>query len=401
VQVPEHLHDAAGVVAQPVGVAVGQVQPAVEEHQPVGQRLLPLAPLGRAPARQRLLAPRDEPPAHAVDPPRVQVVVVHEALDTEGVAVVVVPEVLGDARLQVAREHVVLVAGEEVQLVAHAPQERQGGVGAGLLARRDQALVGQLAQRARPELGRPQPHRRVHVPQAAGRLLDVRLADVGRGAELPVALLALGQRHGEELAEVPAVDVVAQDAAEAREQPPVALDQPRLLHRGAAGEVRARHGHAVLQRAQAVADLQTEIPQRVQQLLHHPLHERRQRAVVDDHQVDVRRRVQLAAAVAPQRHDDQWGRRQAGAAGVGHDEPGQRLHHGVDEAGVPADRFLARGTLDVHGFEGFQPLGESGAEEFEPKASPVLGTFGSRLGAPGAAIQLGRHDASSVTVGNH
>ena len=142
-----------------------------------------------------------------MDDARVQVVVVHEALDAEHIAVVLVAEVLGQARLQVAAEHVVLVAGEEVQLVAHPPQKGQGGVGGVLLAGADEALARQLAQRARAELRRAQPHRRVHVAQAARGLLDVGLADVGRGAELAVALIALGERLREELREVVAIDV--------------------------------------------------------------------------------------------------------------------------------------------------------------------------------------------------
>ena len=394
VQVPEDLHDAHRVGPQRRRVAVGQVQPAVEEDQPVGQRLLPLATLGRAAARQRLLATGDEPARDAVDGPRMQVVVAHEALDAEGVALALVAEVLGDARLQVAGEHVVLVAGEEVQLVADAPQKRQRRVGAGLLARRDEAVVGQLAQRAGPELGRAQPHGGVHVAQAAGRLLDVGLADVGGGAELAVALLALGQRHGQELAEVVAVDVVAEHSPEAREELAVTVDEPRLLHRGPAGEVGAGHCHAVLERAQAVADLQAEIPQRIEQLLHQPLHEGRQRAVVDHHDVDVRRGMELAAPVAAERDDHERGRGLAGGAAVGDAQARQRAHEVVDEARVRPDGLLARRALHVHVLEGFEPLGEDGAEEFEAKTSPILGAVGARLGAPGPAIQLGRHVAA-------
>src|SRR5207253_11499067 len=124
-----------------------------------------------------------------------------------------------------------------------------------LVVRTDEPGFAQLAQRAGAELGRPRPHGRVHVAQPARGLLAVRLADVERGPVLTVALLALGQRRRQELLEVAAVDVVAQHASEAREQLLVPDDEPGLLHRGAAGEVRARHGHAVLQRAQAVADL--------------------------------------------------------------------------------------------------------------------------------------------------
>src|SRR2546422_6283615 len=130
------------------GVAVGEVEPAVEEHEPVRERLLPLAPLGGAATRERLLTARDEALRHPVDDPRVQIVVAHEALDAERRLVVLIAEVLGDPRLEVAREDVVLVAREEVELVAYPPEERQRGVGRRLLARRDEPLVGELAQRA-------------------------------------------------------------------------------------------------------------------------------------------------------------------------------------------------------------------------------------------------------------
>src|SRR5438132_520780 len=77
-------------------VAIDQMQLAVEEYEPVGQRLLPLAPAGRAAPRQRLLTARDQPARHAVDRPRVQVVVAHEALDAERGLVVLVAEVRRD-----------------------------------------------------------------------------------------------------------------------------------------------------------------------------------------------------------------------------------------------------------------------------------------------------------------
>ena len=52
-----------------------------KNDEAVGERLLALPPLGRAAARERLLAARDEPAGHAVDHARVQVVVAHELLD--------------------------------------------------------------------------------------------------------------------------------------------------------------------------------------------------------------------------------------------------------------------------------------------------------------------------------
>ena len=89
---------------------------------------------------------------------------------------------------------------------------------------------------------------------------------------------------------------------------------------------------------------------------------------------------------------------EAARASVVDDEPGERAHEVVDEARVRPDGLPARRALGVHGLQGIEALGENRAEEFEPESSPVLGTLGARLGTPGPAIQLGRHDGQSVTV---
>src|SRR2546425_7455047 len=264
VQVPEDLHEARRIHPELRGVAVGEVEPPVEEHEAVRERLLPPAALGGAATRERFLAARDESLRHAMDDPRVQVVVAHEPLDAERRRVVLVAEVLGDARLEVAREDVVLMTREEVELVAHAPEERQRSIRRRLLARRDEPLVGELAQRPGAELRLAEPHGRVHVAEAARRLLDVRLADVWRRAVLAVARVALHQGRLEELAEVAAEHLLAQHALEAREQASVAGEEARLLHGGAAREVRARHRDAVVERAEAVADVGPEVPERVE-----------------------------------------------------------------------------------------------------------------------------------------
>jgi hypothetical protein len=333
-----------------------------------------------------------------MDDARVEVIVAHEALHAEAVALVLVAEVARDPRLEAAAEHVVLVAGDQMQRVAHAPEERQRGVGQGLLAGRDESLVRQLAQRARAELGGAEPHRRVDVAQPARRLLHVGLADVGGGTVLTIPLVALGERGGEELLEVVAVDVVAQDLAELREQPPVARDEPGLLHRRAARKIGAGHRHAIVEGAETVTDMQAEIPHHVEQLLREPLHERRQLAVVDHHQVDVRRRVELAAAVAAERDEDVGRRLEVVRGGIRGDEGGERVQDVVDEARVSLHRLLARHPARVHLLEGVESLGERGAEEFETQTAPILRALGARFGATRPAIQRGRHDGHERSV---
>jgi hypothetical protein len=269
-----------------------------------------------------------------VEHPRVVVVITHEALHPQALFVVLVAQALGRLGLQVAGEHVVAVPGQEVELVAHAPQKREGGIGRLLLALGDQALLPELAQRAGPELGRAEPQRGVHVSQPARRLLDVGLHDVGRGPVLAIALVPLGQGGGQELLEVPAVHVGPQHSTEAGEEPPVAGQETSRLHGGPARQIGGRHGQAVLQRAQAVADLEPQVPQGVEQLLGDALNVGAELAVVDHHEVDVRRRVELAPTVAAQSHQRRRRRGQAGGHRVGRDEPGQGADDLVDQARV-------------------------------------------------------------------
>ena len=391
VQVPEDLHQPQRLLAEDPGVAVRRVQATVDEDQAIGQRLLALASLRGAAAGQRLLAAGDEPAGDPVDGARVQVVLAHEALDPEAGRVARVAEVLGDPRLDLPPQDVVLVRRQEVQLVPHAPEERQRRVGLGLLAGGDEPPVRQLAERARLELGGAEPHGRVHVAQAARRLLDVGLAHVGRGAELPVPLVALGQRRHQELPEVAPVDVLAEHPAEPREEPAVAGDEPRLLHRGPARQIGTRHGHAIVQGAEAVADLQPQVPQRVQELLRHALHVRRELAIVNDHEVDVGGRMELTPAVAPEGNDHERRGRQRLVREVRGDQAHEGADEIVDEPRMRAHGLLTRRAVVVPGPEGLESLGEGGAEEIDPQAAPVRATLGLRLRASGPAIQLGRH----------
>src|SRR5262245_19178874 len=389
-QMPEHLHEPRRVGGEHRAVAVGEIEAPVDEDEAVGQRLMTVAPLGDATHGDRLLAARDEPARDAMNGARVEVVLAHEPLDVEAALVPLVAEVPRDSRLHVPAEHVVLVAGEEMKLVANTPQEGEGGVRRRLLAWRDQPLVVELAQRARAELRGGQPHRRVHVAQATRRLLDVRLADVGRRAVFAVPLVALGQGRRQELLEVALVDVLLEHSTEPGEQPAVAGEEPRRRHGRSAGQVGPGDRDTVRQRAQAVADLESEVPQRVEQLLGHPLDVRGQLSVVDHHEVDVGRRMELATAVTAQGDDDERGCRQT--IGVACNELRQRLHEVVHHAGMGLQGLLAGRPTGAHDLHGVEPHGDGCTEEVEPESPPVVRPVGLGLGAPGPVIQLGRHD---------
>ena len=400
VAVPEDLHEPRRILAERPAVGMGEVNLRVDHDEPVGERVLAEPPLDGPPAGQRLAAAGDEAARDAVDHPRVQVVVAHELLDPEGDLVARIAEVLGDLGLDVPRQHVVLVPGQEVQLVAHAPQEGQRLVGGLLLPLRDEPLVEQLAQRAGAELGRGEPHRGVDIAQAARRLLDIGLAHVRRAAELAIALIALGERRLEELGEVLLVDVLGEHLAEAIEEPPVPHEEPRLLHRRAARKVRPRHGETVRQAPDRVADLKPQVPERVEQALGDALSIRAHVAVVDDHEVEIGQRMELAAPVSAERHEHERDLRRALALGVLRGQAVQRREESVHERGIRLDGLLTRGSAQVGGAEKSHVRVEVLTEQIEPEPAAPVRPLGGRairallragLGAADLAVEFRRH----------
>ena len=304
---PEDPQDAGGVRLE--HARLRQVQPPVVDDQPVGERGATSAPPHRAVASEPFLAARDQPRRDAVDRAGVPVVVAHERLDAETHLVVLVPEALGHGGLQPALEHVLLGAGQEVELVPDAPEEGEGRVGRRPLLGGQEPLVLQLPERPRPEAGRGEPQGRVDVPQPAGRLLDVRLLEIDRAAVPAVALVPLREHAGEELRVVPAVHLAPERLLERAEEPLLAGEHARGLHRGAARQIRPRERQTVVEGAAGVADAEPQVPQGVEDLLGHALHVRRHLAPVDQHEIEVGRGMKLPAPVSAQRHQDERRRR--------------------------------------------------------------------------------------------
>jgi len=79
------------------------------------------------------------------------------------------------------------------------------------------------------------------------------------------------------------------------------------------------------------------------------------------------------------------------------DEAHDGLHQLVHEAGVRAHGVAARFAAGVTLLEGDETVGERCAKEFQTKPAAVLGALCPGLGAPGPALQLGRHDGPERT----
>ena len=300
-RVPEDPQDPGGFCLE--DARLREVEPAGVDDQPVGEGRAAPAPPDRAVTGEPFLAARDQPRRDAVDRAGVPIVIAHERLGAEPHLVVLVSEAFGHRDLEPALQHVLLGPGQEVELVANAPEEGEGRVGRRPLLGGQESLVLQLPERARPEAGGGEPQRRVDVPQPAGRFFDVRLLEVDRTAVPAVALVPLREHPGEKLGVVAAVDLAPERPLERAEEPLLAGEHARGLHRGAARQVRPREGQAVVEGAAGVADAEPEIPEGVEDLLGHALDVRRHLAPVDQHEVEVGGGVELAPAVSAERHE--------------------------------------------------------------------------------------------------
>ena len=102
--------------------------------------------------------------------------------------------------------------------------------------------------------------------------------------------------------------------------------------------------------------------------------------------------MELSPAIAAQGYHHQGRRLEPGPAGVVGDQAGEREDDLVHQPRVCAHRFLPGRALGVTHLQGVESLRERLPEECEPKATPVFGSLGSCLGAPGPAKQLDGHD---------
>ena len=256
-----------------------------------------------------------------------------------------------------------------MELVPDPPEEGERRVRGRPLLGREVPLVLELPERPRAEARRGEPERRVDVPQAPGGLLDVRLLEVHRAAVPAVALVALGQHLGEELRVVPAIDLAAERLLERAEQAVVAGEHAGGLHRRAARQVRPGEGEAVVEGPAGVADAQAEIPEGVEDLLRHPLDVGGDLAPVDEHEVEVGGRVELAAPVPAERDQDEARRRMARGAHLGGGRLVEAAQEVVHERGMGADALGARRAVGVTGLEAVVGGGDVLAQDVEARAA--------------------------------
>ena len=196
---------------------------------------------------------------------------------------------------------------------------------------------------------------------------------------LGVTLLKLEFFGGVEVARIQALAGAGHEIVEQRQ---VAGEMPRLQQRGLDGDVGGGQGEAFLERADAVADLDPDVPEQADQGLKPALGLGRWVGRQQQQHIDVRIGVQLAAAVTANRH-------QGGAIAdaellpKGNQNPIHQLAMGMQQ--------LARSAAGIEGGKQGAPAGH--------QLMPVAGgERGLGDGRHGASAQTGSAGASTATA---
>ena len=227
-----------------------------------------------------------------------QEVVLHEALDrNQAGARARIAQPFGEHRLHVERQPLLGPAGDEVQMAAHRPEEFLAAAKRGALGGSEDRrfLVPGIAADSQI-LG--QPLQRVQIAQTAFSILDIGLDAIARFARPPVALVALGELGGDELAGGAFRDILGEAAIELLEQGLIAEDEASVEDRRADGDVGVGELDALIDGARGVADLLPHIPKQVEHVLDDALAPRRLLVGKHEQEIDVGPGRQHAAAVA-------------------------------------------------------------------------------------------------------
>ena len=203
-----------------------------------------------------------------------------------------------------------------MQPEAHLPKERLAGLELAQFLAGEKAVRHQLIERVGAEMAFRHPADGLNVAQAARARFDVRFEVVG-GIEVAMMPLGLLTDLGlEEILRGPQA-IGCERAAHAGEQRLGAGQQPRFEQGGRDADVRKAFALAVVDGAHAVADLEADIPEERQKFFDVRLPVGGVAFRQQHHDVDVRTRVQLAAAVAAHGHQRQIVRKFAGVAHPG------------------------------------------------------------------------------------
>ena len=192
------------------------------------------------------------------------VILLHQLLDGQSEAGVLVAEHLRQLDLIVEQQPVFAPPGQRVQAEAHPPKKGLAGLELAQLLAGEKSVCHELIERVGAEMTFRHPADGLDVAQAPGARFDVGLEIVG-GVEIAMMPLGLLLDLGlEEILRGPQT-VGRQRAAHAREQRFGAGQQARLEQGGRDADVGEALALAVIDRAHAVAHFEADVPEKRQE----------------------------------------------------------------------------------------------------------------------------------------
>ncbi len=225
------------------------------------------------------------------------VVALHQLLDRQRVGGIFVAETVRELDLVVEQQPILVPPGEHVQAEAHLPQEGLRLLQAPQFRRRQEAMGHQFIERLRAEVAFRHPADGLDVAQSAGPGLHVGFEVVGGVVRLQVPLLLLAHFGGEEIAHRP--DAIGRERrAHCRQQRGRAREPARFEQRGHHAHIGEALLEAVVDRAHAVADLETDVPEEGDELFDLAALALAQGLRHQHQEIDIGIGVQLRAAIA-------------------------------------------------------------------------------------------------------
>jgi len=269
---------------------------------------LPAGKKGPQPAgtpRLLLANPRGRRVADQMDRAEMPVGFPHQRLALAQDVGLRIPHRLGQLALEPQGQHIPGTALQDVQPFAQGHEESKGRFRLGGLVRTQPSLAHQLRQR-RPLPGNPaHPAQVVKIPQPAHARFQVGFLHKHRAAlfAMPAGLVfhPPGQIPLHPLRQVPPLELLEKFLPKRRR----AADPPRVEERGLDHRLRLGAIHRLRHRAAGVPHLQPQIPEHVENLLHHLLRRLVGGAFADEDEIDVARRAHFLPTEAPHRPQHQ------------------------------------------------------------------------------------------------
>ncbi len=321
----------------------------------------------------------------------VEKIELHESFDRRLAGAIGIAHPRRDLALEIEGQPVLGAAGNRVKVAAYRPQPVFGTQELGQLALGQQARLHEIGKAPHPVDIFADPEERVKIAQAALALLHIGFDDIARIAHAFVPRIALGELVGDKLARGERENLADEAFRRFVVNLAVAPDEARFQQGGADGEIVLGEAHRLIDAARRLADLEPQIPQRIEDRLDHLFGPCGALARRDESQIDVAIGRHFAAPIAANRDDREPFAGRTIAAGIekGEREIVEQPDQLIGDEGVACGDLLpARGMGFEAAGEFFIGVDQRRFEQRHRRVAPILRFARAR---PDCAERIAQH----------